>query len=144
LAPLRGEANTGVLPPSLIPIDTLTLTLPNARPYFGVARLVLGGLAARLGLGYEQMDDLQLAVETVLAECNPPGETVTLEATIGESLAVTIGPLSSAAGGPSATVASGRLSFPRLLEKLVEETAIVERDDEVWLRLQKRLPSGRR
>ncbi len=130
-------------PSSPIHIDTLILTVPNARPYFGVARLLIGGLAARLDLGYEQMDDLQLAVETVLAECGPAGDTVTLEASIGDSLAITLGPLRSAVGGPEAPEASA-LSFTRLLEKLVEQMAIVERDNEIWLRLEQRLPSGSR
>lgn len=130
-------------PPSPTQIDTLTLTLPNARPYFGVARLLIGGLAARLDLGYEQMDDLQLAVETVLAECGPSGDTVTLEASIGESLAITLGPLRSAVGGPGGPETSA-LSFAHLLEKLVDQSAMVERDDGIWLRLEQPLPSASR
>ena len=35
--------------------------------FLGVVRLLVGGLAARLDLPYEQMDDLQLAAESVLA-----------------------------------------------------------------------------
>ena len=109
-----------------------------------MARLVVGGLAARLDLAYEQMDDLQLAVETVLAECRPIGESVTLEASVGDDdLVISVGPLSRVAGStkpPDATL----VSFDRLLDTLVERTEIVERDDQLWLRLEKRIPRGSR
>jgi hypothetical protein len=125
-------------------IDTITLTVPNARPYVGVARLFVGGLAARLDLAYEQADDLQLAVETVLLECRPIGETVGIEATIGQAaLAVSVGPLGRVVGG-SEPPATGAVDFATLLAALVDETSIVERDDELWLRLEKAIPSGSR
>jgi hypothetical protein len=121
-------------------IDSLTLTVPNGRPYFDVARLLVGGLAARLDLAYEQMDDLQLAVETVLAECSPTGESVTLEAAVGDDdVSITVGPLSRVVGGTTAP-GSTVIPFDRLLDTLVERTAIVERDGELWLRLEKRIP----
>ena len=41
--------------------------IPHTKPpYHGVARLVVGGLAARLDLSYEDLEDLQLALESVL------------------------------------------------------------------------------
>jgi hypothetical protein len=109
-----------------------------------VARLIVGGLAARLELGYEQVDDLQLAVETVLLECHPAGDTVGVEAAIGDTtLAVSIGPLTRVLGSseqPDTRV----VGFTTLLATLVDETSIVERDDEVWIRLDKSIPSGTR
>ena len=44
--------------------DAITLSIPHAKPYHGVARLVVGGLAARLELTYEHLEDLQLALAT--------------------------------------------------------------------------------
>lgn len=121
-------------------IDSLTLTVPNSRPYFGVARLFMGGLAARLDLAYEQMDDLQLAVETVLAECSPAGDSVTLEATVGEEeLSISVGPLSHT-GARSEVPGTTFIPFDRLLERLVERTATIERDGHHWLRLEQRIP----
>jgi hypothetical protein len=115
--------------------------VPNARPYFGVARLLVGGLAARLDLGYEQMDDLQLAVETVLTRCRPTDDHVTLEAAIDDGeLAISIGPLTQAVG-TSETPDGSVIPFATLLDRLVERSAMVERGDEVWLRLEQRIPS---
>lgn len=42
-----------------------TITLPRAE-LVGVARLVVGGAAARAHLGFEEVDDLQLAIETLV------------------------------------------------------------------------------
>lgn len=46
--------------------ETISMTLPADPRYATVARIVVGGLAARLNLSYESLDDLQLAVETLL------------------------------------------------------------------------------
>ena len=37
--------------------DEIVLRLPRERPFFDVAHLVLGGLAVRLDLGYEQLEE---------------------------------------------------------------------------------------
>ncbi len=42
-----------------------TVELPSDE-YVGVARLVTSGIASRFALGYEDVDDLQLATETLL------------------------------------------------------------------------------
>ena len=41
------------------------------RAWEAVIRMVLGGIADRLDLGFDQLDDLQLAVERLLAEGDP-------------------------------------------------------------------------
>ena len=46
--------------------DEITLTLPRESDYQTVAHLVLGGLAARLDLTLENLEDLQLALGAVL------------------------------------------------------------------------------
>jgi hypothetical protein len=75
--------------------EVIRLTVPHEERFLNVARIVVGGLAARLDLPFESLDDLQLAVETVLAQ---PGyraaDEVTVEITVdGRLIAVDIGPL---------------------------------------------------
>ncbi len=48
--------------------EAIDLTLPAGREWHAVARLVLGGVADRLNLSFEDLDDLQLAVERLLVE----------------------------------------------------------------------------
>ena len=46
--------------------DTILLTIPTSPAFRGVASLVLGGVGSRLDLPFERMDDLQLAVLSML------------------------------------------------------------------------------
>jgi hypothetical protein len=82
---------------------------------------------------YEQMDDLQLAVETVLGKHGAQGETATIEFEIGtDVILIGMGPLSS-------SLESGdgdELDTKRLLRALVERVEVIDRDGDVWLRLE--------
>ena len=121
--------------------QTVTLTIPGERRFIGIARLFVGGLAARLDLGYETMDDLQLALESVLRKAEL-GPEVTLEAQLdGEGVALLAGPF--AADPLEATVGQAdSLELERLLAALVAGTESFTRDDGCWLRLDVRIPAG--
>jgi hypothetical protein len=130
---------------SIKPIELITLTVPNERRFFGVVRLLVGGLAARLELSYEQMDDLQLAVEAVLLSESHSGETVTLEASInGGSVVIAIGPVDekALAGVPDvrSVELDQSLDLDRVLARLVAQSDFVERGGQSWLRIEQRVP----
>jgi anti-sigma regulatory factor (Ser/Thr protein kinase) len=119
----------------------IKLRIPHERPYHGIARLVVGGLAARLDLSYEHLDDLQLALGTVLENDGySVGPEVTVELHVrDEGVGIVIGPLQTpelradlAADGESVTLG-------RLLSTVVERVEIEQRDDGGWLRLEKEL-----
>jgi hypothetical protein len=127
--------------PLSAPAQTVTLTLPGERPYIGIARMFVGGLAARLDLGYEAMDDLQLALESVLLK-SELGEEVTLEAQLEDTgVCILVGPF--AADPLAVTVGSGdALELERLLSALVAGAESTMRDDGCWLRLDVRIPAS--
>jgi hypothetical protein len=54
--------------------DEITLTLPREKGFYGIAHLVLAGLAARLDCTVEHLDDLQLALDTLLDHREEAGE----------------------------------------------------------------------
>ena len=58
--------------------DTIVLTIPREQGFEHVAQLVLDGVAARLDLSYERMDDLGTAVETLLRRADGGDVTVAL------------------------------------------------------------------
>jgi len=121
--------------------DALVLTFPNESRFFALVRLVLSGLAAQLDLPYEQVDDLQLAVEGALAGESPPGDVVTLRIEPREeSLSVSLSPISS--GASSNAEGGDGLGFNRIAGKLVDVVEIVTVDGSDWLRLEKRIPAG--
>jgi anti-sigma regulatory factor (Ser/Thr protein kinase) len=75
--------------------DEITLTIPRAPGYEGVAHLVLSGLAVRLNLTIENLEDLQIALEALL-ETAPDGDEVTVAMRVldGE-LETVVGPVSA-------------------------------------------------
>jgi hypothetical protein len=122
--------------------DSITLSIPHAKPYHGVARLVVGGLAVRLELSYEQLEDLQLALESVLERDNyVSGETVTVHLLVGsDSVVMEVGPLDGAEVGADLDQESAdEISLSRLLAALVDEVSLEQGDDGHRLRLEKRV-----
>ena len=57
--------------------DEISLTLPADDAFHSVAHLVLGGLAVRLDLTFENLEDLELAIDALL-ERSTDGREVTL------------------------------------------------------------------
>jgi hypothetical protein len=119
----------------------VALTLPGERRSIGIVRLFVGGLAARLDLGYETMDDLQLALESVLLDAEL-GPEITVEARIdGDAVSLTIGPLERDPLGDDGSE-PGALELRQLLTALVARSESSARDDGCWLRLDVRVPAG--
>ena len=126
--------------------DAITLSIPHAKPYHGVARLVVGGLAARLELSYEHLEDLQLALESVLERDGyVAGQEVSVRLVVGEdSVIMTIGPLDpSELRADLERESDNGISLSRLLSTLVEEVTLEDVDGGHWLRLEKRVPMTR-
>ena len=107
--------------------DQISLTIPARARYAGVATLVLGGIGSRLDLSYERMDDLQLAVLSVLESGAEQEITVEVEAE-DERLRVSLGPLADGS--------SSDQGLARVLDPLVDSFESVQRDGREWLELQ--------
>ena len=121
--------------------ERITLTVPGERRYIGIVRLFVGGLAARLGLGYETMDNLQLALESVLRKATPGGQ-ITLEACIDhDALSILVGPLDRDLLRADESRPES-LELERLLSALVTGAESISRDGSGWLRLDVRIPAG--
>ena len=121
--------------------DRIELTTPVGRAWEAVIRMVLGGIADRLDLGFDQLDDLQLAVERLLAEGDPQSP-VTLSFEIHDGgVRTRIGPLRDAAlaealQGPEPP--PGVLTLPRILSTVVDSYGVEEvADGHLVVRLEK-------
>src|SRR5947209_6239306 len=72
--------------------DEITLTIPREQAFHHVAQLVLGGMAARLDVTYENLDDLEVALAALLERADEEGElTVTLRSR-GDAFEAKVGP----------------------------------------------------
>jgi anti-sigma regulatory factor (Ser/Thr protein kinase) len=121
--------------------DVVTLQLPRERDFFGVAHLVLGGLGARLDLTYDVLEDMTTAIDELLNRSEPT-EDVTLTVKIEEeAIVATVGPF----GGRVADELRGSdagLGLRRVLETVVDEVDVSERDGARWVELRKSLKDG--
>lgn len=104
--------------------DTIVLTIPTASAYRGVASLVLGGVGSRLDLPYERMDDLQLAVLSMLDATHGDDASVEIRAEDGR-IAVSVGPLRDGAEDDA--------GLALVLTRLTDGIEAARRDDGAWL-----------
>ena len=122
--------------------DEITLTMPRERPFYGVAHLVLGGVAARADLTLEHLEEFELALDGLLDRADPADE-VTLELRIGEGrLAAILGPFDSDLGAELASEPGEQLSLRRLLDAVVDAYDVARRDDGTWIELRKSFRNG--
>jgi anti-sigma regulatory factor (Ser/Thr protein kinase) len=117
-------------------MDEIVLTIPRERPFYGVAHLVLGGLGSRLNLTLEHLEDLQLALDSLLAQHDGQGD-VTLCIRIREGAIETeIGPFAPALSDELGAE-SGGVGLRRILETVSDGVELGERDGEAWVTLTK-------
>jgi hypothetical protein len=124
-----------------MPPERIELVTPVGPAWEPVVRLVLGGIADRLDLGFEDLDDLQLAVERLLVEAGSQ-ETVRLSFELTENtVRTTVGPLretpiAEALQGPES--GPGELNLRRVLETVVDSFGVEEAGDgDLVVRLEK-------
>jgi hypothetical protein len=121
--------------------DRVEVEAPLDIAYQGVIRLIVGGLAEQAAFGFEAMDDLQLAIERLLAETGGDGRVkISFEVHEG-GIRTRIGPLreqrlASALQDPDGD--TGTLSLRRILSTVVDSFGVEEADDgQIVIRLEK-------
>src|SRR5215210_2770029 len=118
-------------------VDEISLTMPADDAFHGVAHLVLGGLAVRLDLTFENLEDLELAVDALLERSTEGTDVTLLVRVLDDELQTIVGPFDAVrseleAGGES-------LNLRRILGTVCDSVEIVERDDGQWVELTKRI-----
>jgi hypothetical protein len=123
--------------------DTITLTLPPEREFQRVAHLVLGGLAVRLNLTLEALEDLQLALDGLL-DTGSAEEEVTLELSVVEgAIEASVGPFRARSMQRALEAEDDGVGLRRLLDTVVDRAEVDERDGGDWVRLTKRVDEQR-
>jgi hypothetical protein len=109
--------------------------------YQGVIRLIAGGVAEQASFGFEAMDDLQLAIERLLAETGGDGRVnISFEISDG-GIRTRIGPLreqrlAEALQEPNGD--TGTLSLRRILSTVVDSFGVEEAGDgQIVVRMEK-------
>jgi hypothetical protein len=117
--------------------DEITLTLPRGPEYQRVAHLVLGGLAVRLDLTLENLEDLELALDAVLDRTDPLLGDITMKLAVRDAeLVARIGPLSTKLlDDIDRDFGDGELGIRRVLDSTVDDVHV----DGDWVQLTKKV-----
>jgi hypothetical protein len=115
--------------------DEITLTIPREEPFHEVAHLVLGGVAARLNLTFESLDDMETALYAVLERAAEDGEvTVKLRLEDG-AIVARVGPFAADKLRAELELdTAGDVTLRRVLDTVVDG---YELESDGWLMLTK-------
>ncbi|CAN5151797.1 hypothetical protein BH20ACT20_BH20ACT20_07690 [soil metagenome] len=121
--------------------DRIVLAAPLDETYGPVVRLIVSGITERADFGYEAMDDLQLAIERLLAEAGSDGRvSMTFDLFPGR-IRTRIGPLREAGLADAlqdADVIPGRLTLRQILDTVVDSFGVDDAiDGQIVVRLEK-------
>jgi hypothetical protein len=105
--------------------DEITLTFPPRQDFHRVAHLVLGGLAARINLTIENLEDLQIALDSILDGTDADGDAVTVRMTLRDgALETTVGPLPAHLLVEIGREQDGELGLRRVLDSTVDDVLV--------------------
>jgi 2-keto-3-deoxy-6-phosphogluconate aldolase len=121
--------------------ERIDLEAPLSGDFQAVVRLIIGGIAERVDFAFEEIDDLQLAVERLLAEAGTVG-SVQLSFEVGSNgIRTRVGPLSEhkvAEALRDGEASPGELTLRRILQTVVDSFGVDEAGDgAIVVRLEK-------
>jgi hypothetical protein len=104
--------------------DEITLTIPREPGYEGVAHLVLSGLAVRLNLTVENLEDLQIALDTLLDTSDGGGELTVAMRLLDGHLETVVSPVSVRLLNEIEREAGDQLGARRVLDSTVDDVHV--------------------
>ena len=121
--------------------ERIDLEAPLSGDFQAVVRLIIGGIAERVDFAFEEIDDLQLAVERLLAEAGTVGQRAAVVRGRRGGIRTRVGPLSErevAEALRDGERGPGELTLRRILQTVVDSFGVEEADDgRIVVRLEK-------
>jgi anti-sigma regulatory factor (Ser/Thr protein kinase) len=108
-------------------VERVEIDAPLDIAFQGVVRLIVGGIAEQADFGYEAMDDLQLAIERLLAETGEQGRVRISFELAEDGVRARVGPLregSLRAALQEADGQAGTLTLSRVLSTVVDSFGV--------------------
>jgi anti-sigma regulatory factor (Ser/Thr protein kinase) len=122
--------------------ERIELEAPLSGDFQAVIRLIIGGIAERVDFAFEEIDDLQLAVERLLAEAGQIGSVSLSFEIVEDGIRARVGPLSTSAIADALADGEGPpgvLTLRRILQTVVDSFGVeTAKDGRVVVRLIKR------
>jgi hypothetical protein len=124
-------------------LDTVEITIPRERDFSIVAELVVGGIAARHDVTLEVLDDLQLALGSLLEHNEDDEGEVSVRLRVGRNaIEASVGPVGQRTVAELDGDAGETLGLRRLLDTTVDDTTVSQRDGAAWVKLRKGFVPG--
>ena len=120
--------------------EEIRLVIPAEEDFRPIAHLVTGGLAMRLDVTYDDLEDLQLGIEALLSLRDDADELVVSLSAVDGVLHASLGPFSPEKVHTAET--DGGLDLHRVLETVCDTHEVEERDDGAWVELSKRIATA--
>jgi len=121
--------------------EEIRLVIPAEEDFRPIAHLVTGGLAMRLDVTYDDLDDLQVGIEALLSLRDDAGDLVVSLSADDGVLRASLGPFPP--DRLHEVAADGDLDLQRVLDTVCDTHEVDERDDGAWVELSKRIaPAG--
>ena len=111
--------------------ERIDLDAPLSGDFQAVVRLIIGGIAERVDFAFEEIDDLQLAVERLLAEAGQVGSVSMCFEIVRDGIRTRVGPLSERAiqdALADGDVRPGVLTLRRILQTVVDSFGVEKID----------------
>ena len=119
-------------------MDTITISIPREGEFRTVAGLVVGGIAARHNLTLDVLDDLQLALDSLLDHVEADDGEVTIQLRIADqAIDLALGPVGLETVAELEQEPGELLGLRRLLDTTVDDVALTTRDGESWVEMRK-------
>ena len=120
--------------------ERIDLEAPTGQDFQAVVRLIVGGIAERIDLGFADIDDLQLAIEGLLAATGSEPK-VRLSFEVSEkSIRTRVGPLreTTIADALQREAPPGELTLRTILQTVVDSFGVENgADGTIYVRLEK-------
>jgi hypothetical protein len=119
--------------------DEIRLVIPAEEDFRPIAHLVAGGLAARLDVTYDDLDDLQVGIEALLVLREDVDELIVSLSAGDGTLRASLGPFPPEALRDDGS--DGGLDIHRVLATVCDTHEVLEHDGAAWVELTKRIGS---
>lgn len=118
--------------------DEIRLVIPAEEEFRPIAHLVAGGLALRHDVTYDDLEDLQVAIEALLTLRDDEGDLAVVLSADDGLMRAAVGPFDAGVIGGEEGEAQG-LDLRRVLETVCDTHEVEQRDDGSWVELTKRV-----
>src|SRR5688500_16995073 len=119
-------------------MDEFTIRIPRERPFSAVADLVVGGIAARHDVTLDVLDDVQLALDSLLGHDDADEREVEIVLRVGDAaIEASVGPLAPTTAAALEEEVDTSLGLRRLLNATMDSVTLSKRDGNAWVDLRK-------